>query len=266
MKQNPENKEWIKKFYDSAVDWWGESWYDGENLKGRLELIRKYIKNKSAGILELGAGTGETAAYLAENGYKITAVELSRKNIGLIKKYSETRKNLLPIEGDFLSVKINKRFDGVCIFESFGFGTDQDQRRLLKRISKEWLKKNGIAILDAYHPFGPIKNAGKKIELDRLENIPGSVDMTEYSYFDAIKSRWIDIWEPKNDKRKKRMQSIRCYSPADFLLLVDGTGLSCREMIFNNKKIDFKKGAISLQTEFENNMNNYAYTVILEKQ
>ena len=29
------DRNWVKTFYDSAAEWWGESWYDGENLPYR---------------------------------------------------------------------------------------------------------------------------------------------------------------------------------------------------------------------------------------
>lgn len=65
-----ENKrDWIKAFYDSAVEWWGDSWYDGENLQGRLELVQSYGSQTDKRILELGAGIGETAEYLCTHGY-----------------------------------------------------------------------------------------------------------------------------------------------------------------------------------------------------
>lgn len=111
-------------------------------------------------------------------------------------------------------------------------GSDQDQRKLLKRIKKIWLQKGGIVILDVYHPFGSIKAAGTKRILDRLENVPGSVAMTEYSYSDGIKNRWIDIWEPIDAKEDARMQSVRCYTPADLNLLIDGRGFTVQKILY----------------------------------
>lgn len=265
MSHNPDKRDWINSFYDSAVTWWGESWYDGENLKTRLDMIQKYSSPHQKQILELGAGTGETAAFLCERGYFVTAVDLSPKNIELLLKIQQTVSNFAVVAGDFTQIKLEEQFDIVCLFETFGLGSDRDQKIILNKISAEWLKEDGVVILDVYHPFGPIQRAGKKKELDRLENIPGSVDMTEYSYYDGIKNRWVDVWEPKNHPEQRQIQSIRCYTPADFCLLIDGTGLKIQTILFNGEEIDFRKSEITFTTPFENFQNNYAYTAILKK-
>ncbi len=45
--------------------------------------------------------------------------------------------------------------------------------------------------------------------------------MTERSFYDTVLGRWIDEWEPVGDIAKTRRQSIRCYTPADLLLLLE---------------------------------------------
>ena len=118
--------------------------------------------------------------------------------------------------------------------------------------------------MDVYHPCGPIKAAGQKRILDRLENVPGSVDMTESSYYDGIKNRWIDIWEPVNDKESARVQSIRCYSPADLLLLLDGTGLTVQKIVYRGQEIDFESHEISTENALADENRSYYYTAILK--
>jgi hypothetical protein len=52
-----EDRAWVKEFYDAAVDWWGESWYEGENLKSRLDQVERFAGKAPKKLLELGAGT-----------------------------------------------------------------------------------------------------------------------------------------------------------------------------------------------------------------
>ena len=268
MKHKEGDTEWIKSFYDAAVEWWGESWYDGENLKSRLDVVKKYASETDKRILELAAGTGETAAYFCDNGYLILAVDINHKNIEIITILQKERPNLRVTEGDFLKIHINERFPTICMFESFGLGSDKEQQQLLRRVNEEWLTPNGIMILDVYHPFGPIQASGTKRELDRLENIPGSVDMTEYSYYDPIKGRWIDIWEPKSDIKSRKIQSIRCYTPADFILLAESSGLAIEKMLFNSKEFNYESTEIVSENIFnlDGDDRNYAYTVIMRKR
>lgn len=264
MKHHESDVDWIKSFYNSAAAWWGTSWYQGENLQGRLEVIQQYGSQSDKRILELGAGTGETAAYLCDQGYSVTAVDISKRNIELMYEMKPKRPSLRVIEGDFLKVRINERFPLVCMFETFGMGSDQDQRKLLKRIKKNWLQDGGVFILDVYHPWGSIRAAGTKRILDRLEGVHGSVAMTEYSYYDGVKNRWIDIWEPVHDRESARIQSIRCYTPADLVLLMDGTGLAVQKILYEGKEIHFESNEINTESVFQACETSFYYTAIVK--
>ena len=265
MEYDVNDRSWITAFYDSAAEWWGESWYEGENLEPRLDQVKRLAGEPPKRLLELGAGTGETAAFLAAAGYSITAVDLSEKNYALIKKVSTKLPGVTAINGDFLTMEIPGKFDAVCMFESFGLGTDSDQRRLLKRIASEWLTPEAVAILDVYLPYGPIMISGTSQSLDRLEGIPGSVDMTERSFFDPVLGRWIDEWEPVGNPAAIRRQSIRCYTPADFLLLLEGTGLEIIHSEFAGQKFDPLPDKITDKSPLMEYEKNYAYTVVLSK-
>lgn len=265
MSHQANDRTWVKEFYDSAAGWWGESWYDGENLEPRLAQVKRFIGNPPRHLLELGAGTGETAAYLAAAGYKVTAVDISDKNYDFLCKVRERYPDVSPIKGDFLSTAISGQFDAVCMFESFGMGTDMEQRHLLKRIAQEWLAPGGVVLMDVYHPFGPVRLAGSSQSLDRLEHVPGSVDMTERSYYDAVLGRWIDEWEPVNDVASARRQSIRCYAPADLLLLLEGTGLKIDHTEFAGEAFDANPVEVYAHSILQDYEKNYAYTVIMSK-
>jgi SAM-dependent methyltransferase len=266
MKQELNDREWVKAFYDSAAEWWGESWYEGENLKPRLEMVERLIGKAPKKLLELGAGTGETSAFLAAAGYSITAVDLSAKNFDLLAAVSKKYLNVTPVQGDFLTVPLAGHFDAVVLFETFGMGSDADQRSLLNRIAAEWLAPGGVVLMDVYHPCGPIKNAGTEQLLDRLENVPGSVDMTERSFYDAVLGRWIDEWEPVQDKQALRRQSVRCYTPADLLLLLEATPFKVAKAEFCAEPFDVQPGFITHDSSLLDFQQNYAYTVLLTRK
>lgn len=265
MVHRVEDRAWVKEFYDSAVVWWGESWYEGENLKPRLERVEQFAGKAPRKLLELGAGTGETAGYLAAAGYSITAIDISDQNYSLLCKIADQYPLLTALKGDFLTAEIAGQFDAVCLFESFGMGSDAEQRQLLHRINSEWLAPQGVVIMDVYHPFGPIRKAGFSQSLDRLEEVAGSVDMTERSFYDAVLGRWIDEWEPVGDVAKTRRQSIRCYTPADLLLLLEGTGLKIIHAEFNGKAFDPAPTEVSVTSPLLEYENDYAFTVILSR-
>ena len=255
--------DWIQSLYSSAVEWWGESWYEGENLKDRLDIVKKYGKGNE--VLELAAGTGETAAYLCEHGYSVTAVDLCKANISLMNKMRIKYKTLSVIEANMLELQLDRKFPTVCIFEAFGLGSDKEQRILLKKIADEWLADDGVLVMDVYHPFMPMRSAGSKLELDKLPDVPGSVDMTDYTYFDPVKCRWIDVWEPRQNKTSAKVQSIRCYTPADFLLLTENTGMRLEKLEFRGKNLEFHTDEVSTENIFDNDDRWYSYLAVMKK-
>ncbi len=129
------------------------------------------------------------------------------------------------IQADFYSVELSGIFDVVTCWQVFGIGSDADQRRLLQRIAHEWLASGGCVLLDVYHPLGPMRDAGKEWRLDALEGVPGSVALIELCHFDPVHARWIDEWQPVENPEHTLAQTIRCYTPADLLLLLEGSGL-----------------------------------------
>lgn len=50
-------------------------------------------------------------------------------------------------------------------------------------------------------------------------------DATRRYGFDATGNRMLDMWWPNGRPGEALTQSLRCYEPADFHLLLEGTGL-----------------------------------------
>lgn len=263
MVHRVEERSWITGFYDSAVEWWGESWYEGENLQRRLGQVARFAGEAPRNLLELGAGTGETAAFLAAAGYTVTAVDISEGNYALLTRVAAQCPGVTALKGDFYTADIPGRYDAVCLFEVFGMSSDTEQRSLLQRIASEWLMPGGVVIMDVYHPFGPIRKAGSAQSLERLHNVPGSVDMTERCFYDAVLGRWIDEWEPVGDVAATRRQSIRCYTPADLLLLLEGTGFRIVHAEFAGQSFDPAPSRVSTASPIHEFQRDFAYTVIL---
>jgi hypothetical protein len=118
----------------------------------------------------------------------------------------------LPVGSTVLSERIDRNPD---YWDGFGIGTDADQRRLLERI-RGWLKPTGFVLIDIFTPWYWAEVAGARHE--------DTSWIREYG-FDGEGCRMLDTWWGKAEPKHRLTQSLRCYSPADLALLLEGTGL-----------------------------------------
>ncbi len=229
---------WVKEFYTAQNDWFGA--YLGAiepTHHERADLLEQLTENSSGGspkrILELGAGGGQTAICLANRGHELTTIELlaaSNEHIRKLAGYYELEMQIL--EGDFYTLPLAEQFEVVYYFDSFGIGDDAEQRLLLSRIS-DWLTTDGCAIIEVgstWYWGGVAK--GQQLDL--------GVCMRRHD-FDAVNSRIIDEWWQYNTPDQIMRQSLRCYTPADFKMLLEGTGLEFVSLQAGGK-IDYSTG------------------------
>lgn len=90
---------------------------------GRLEYLTtmQYIHRyagENAKILEIGAGTGRYSVALAKEGYDVTAVELVKHNLDILRDKSKGLSNLTSIQGDALDMSVfgDNEFDISLVF------------------------------------------------------------------------------------------------------------------------------------------------------
>ena len=241
------SNDWIKDFYDQAAVWWGPDPQAEGVHAARGKTIERLCGAGTKRILELGAGPGATAAALAELGHAVVAVELSSKRAQYARELAKIPRagSLTVLGADFYTVELNARFDVVCVWETFGLGSDADQRRLLQRIAREWLAAEGSALVEVYNPTRPARDAGTEERLAPLKGVPGSVEMLERCHFDPVHCRWIDEWVPAAAPENALAQTIRCYTPADLSLLLEGTGLALQHVEVDGQAVDVRGDNIS---------------------
>jgi SAM-dependent methyltransferase len=239
LRQGVYSLAWVKDFYDQTSTWWGPN-TDWASYRSRAAAFERLAGPPPLKVLDLGAGPGGNAAALADLGYDVTAVEFSGRAVHARDLAKAPRKGRLAVvQEDFYTVRLEGRFDAVCCWETFGLGSDADQRRLLARIAGEWLAPSGCALMDVYNPARPARDAGTEQHLPPLPGVPGSVEMIERCHFDPVHSRWTDEWQPVADPEAALSQTLRCYSPADFLLLLEGTGLALERIEVDDRELAF---------------------------
>lgn len=218
--------EWVKDFYSRQYKWlkssaiWAQYPPDDppSQARRRAAAVERLAGSDIKHILELGCGSGLIAGAMALLGHKVVAVDLVDEAVANARRVAAKVPNgeMIVFQEDFYEIKFDDKFDVVCYFDGFGIGSDSDQRRLLHRIA-EWLKPHGCALIDVYSPWVFANDSG---EVYQQGNMMGRCD------FDPDECRLLDkMWPVGSDETKAINQSLRCYSPADFQLLLQGTNL-----------------------------------------
>lgn len=218
--------EWVPAFYSATGRWWGggdSAITERDHL--RAAAIARLARPAPADLLELGCAYANSAAAAADMGYRVVGVEISSR-LDFAERNAAGRSVEL-VRGDFYEVALGRTFDVVVYWNGFGVGSDTDQRRLLRRIADEWLRPHGVALIDVANPFCWARWAGGGTELagDVARGYPhrGLVQRIDY---DPVANRAIDSWWEKPRPEHVHTQLLRCYAPADFQLLLEGTGLT----------------------------------------
>jgi SAM-dependent methyltransferase len=207
-------------FYTAQSQRFGPSGILDHHRERASRLDQALNQRRTGRVLELGAGAGGTAAATAELGYEVTAIELSPLRAEYARDLASTVNGSLTIvEGDFYTADLGHGYDAVAYWNGFGMNEDADQRRLLRRVADEWLAPGGFMLVDI---FNPSWWAQRSTEPRMHEEYQACQQTT----FDSRNSRFVDRWWPVDSEQNAIEQSIRCYSPVDLELLLEGTGMS----------------------------------------
>lgn len=130
--------------------------YGQVEFRTSMKYIHKYLDSVEAAgkskeeicILDIGAGTGKYSVALAQEGYDVTAVELVRYNLGILKQKGSTVKAM---QGNALNLKklADNQFDVTLLFgPMYHLFSFEDKVRALQEAKR--VTKTGGTILVAY--------------------------------------------------------------------------------------------------------------------
>lgn len=162
---------WFEEWFDSPLYEKLYAYRNRNEANELADLIEKEIpKSRYPKILDLGCGRGRHSITLAERGYHVTGVDLSKQAITTAIQTARERKisNLHFQVGD-MRRPLDKKFDAVLnLFTTFGyFLKDEENAKVIASV-KEMLERNGIFILDYLNAYNVRKDlVGEEEELFR---------------------------------------------------------------------------------------------------
>lgn len=186
-----------------------------------MKYIHKYLSGmEHPAILETGAGTGRYSVQLAEEGYDVTAVELVKYNLGMLKSKGS---NVAAYQADArdLSIFADASFDLTLIFgPMYHLFTEEDKIQVLAE-AKRVTRPGGI-IMVAYcmNEYGVLLygfrdgNVKECLADGRLtpdfQCVPGPDDLYDYVRIEEI--------DRINEAAGlKRLQMIAVDGPANYM-------------------------------------------------
>ena len=191
-----------------------------------MKYIHEYLpqgKKETVKILDVGAGTGRYSVQLAGEGYDVTAVELVKYNLGILKSkkssvkaYQGNALNLSRFEAD--------QFDMVLVFgPMYHLYTKEDKVKALKE-AKRVVKPGGIILVAYYMNEYSILTYGFKEghmkESIRNQKVDDSfhVRSKEEDLYDYVRIEDIDAIDQAAGVKREKL--IAADGPANYMRTV----------------------------------------------
>jgi len=155
-------------------------------------------------IADLGCGTGRWTTHLAENGYKITAIDPNKEAIDMARS-KDNPGNVNWIEGDSANLQSNT-YDAVIMTANVAqvFLTDDSWKRTISDVFRS-LKVGGHFIFDTRNPLAKVWKEWEKDNTPDLAKDRLSGDSLEiYTEYEGFEGEIYTFYEiVKNTKKDK---------------------------------------------------------------
>lgn len=222
-----------------TADWYAQSFgkdylivYKHRDFSGALREVRAMADwlglPRGARVLDLCCGMGRHALALAELGYRVTGVDLSRVLLEEAKKH-DPADSVTWVRGDMRNVPLNGPFDAVVnLFTSFGyFAGDEENGAVLQEMGR-LLRPGGRFLLDFLNP-GHVR---RHLVPRSVRTVDGETIEEMREIRDGRVEKTIVIRSGAGGERRYK-ESVKLYEKADFKRLMQGTELAV-ERVFGD--------------------------------
>lgn len=150
--------------HDNSEDFWGtkyssQSWgWDMDGAHPYLDTVLSQTKLMKSNILVLGAGRSHDAAFFAQHGHIVTAIDISAKAIEEAKKLYPETANLKYVQADVFSYKAPNEGYDLIWDHTFYCAIPPEQRNQLVKAWQNLLNDEGKlagVFFSMFKPDGP---------------------------------------------------------------------------------------------------------------
>ena len=150
---------------DNYVKYWNSVWknkikfnsiYETNNLPWDIKSVDnnlisalEFLNLTNGNLLELGCGSGYDSNYLGQNGFNVTAIDISDEAIKIAKK-TNLHHNVEFLNEDFFSFTSDKLFD--VVYDRGFLHNHQDKLDLIFKKLYQTLNDYGVVILITGNP------------------------------------------------------------------------------------------------------------------
>ena len=199
-----------------------------EQTQKEIDFLVKELGFDYVGkVLDLACGHGRHANPLAELGFDVTGVDITKGFLEIAEKEAkEKRLNIKYVQGDMREITYVNEFErGLLLFTAFGYFEDKENFKVLQNIVKA-LKPGGLFCFDI-----PNRDVFLKNFLPFIVREKGSDLMIDRNTFDVItgciRCRRIEI---RDGNRKDKNFFIRLYNFTEIKDLLERAGLKIEKV------------------------------------
>ena len=157
----------------SFAQYYHELVFDKEGYQSYLNWVIQEVKGKH--VLECACGTGYLSRLLAENGYRVDALDIDQSMIDLA-NYDNKHVNVSYFCENMFDLSSFGFYDSIIIFlDSLNYCKDESELRLFFLQAYNHLNQGGILLFDLHHP--------NRLEEFRNEYIEEGVALGNYYHW-----------------------------------------------------------------------------------
>lgn len=218
QKNTKEKMTWIKNFHDDLLAKTLLDSRDSNTIEGDVLFLEKVLELRpNQRILDQCCGHGTMSLALAQKGYRVCGVDMTKEYIASAQAKAEQFG--LPIEfscadaGTHLAPECDAVFNW---WTGFGYSpTDKENISLIQR-AFDSLRSGGIYLLDVPNLLGVARHFAPTVRREYHTDV-GMITLTRHSSMDLCLGRMEKIWEysAQDALLARHHTSVRLYSSAE---------------------------------------------------